>query len=170
MAGDEDGAEIAVPEITETADEEDNNSETGFSLMSTVELEGMGTEDSPYLIYTEDELIAMALGTVDNAYTSHYSLQNDIELTADTWTPIGSSTGFSGVFDGNGYTISSTVLFQSSGMSGVFGTNKGTIKNLNVNVTIENVAQNAGALVATNSGTIENCYPRAAFRRRQMCT
>ncbi|MGN0443692.1 MAG: Ig-like domain-containing protein [Acutalibacteraceae bacterium] len=142
---------------------DDPESETATPTVvadASSDMNGLGTEDSPYLIYNEQQLIAVALGQVENPYKSCYSLQSDIELTADTWTPIGSTdaTAFQGVFDGNGHTISSTVLFQSTGMSGIFGINKGTIKNLNITVTIENVATDAGALVATNYGRIENCF------------
>ena len=132
---------------------------------------GDGTEASPYIISTEDDLIALALGQYDNAYKAHYILKNNIELTADTWTPIGatSSTAFQGVFDGDGHTISSTVLFQSTGMSGIFGVNNGTIKNLNVDVSISNVATDAGALVATNNGRIENCYSSGSISATSSC-
>ncbi|MGM9551176.1 MAG: Ig domain-containing protein [Clostridia bacterium] len=119
---------------------------------------GSGTEEDPYLVYTEAQLISFAVGNVDGGMSAYWSLQSDIVLTADTWAPVGAYDPFTGVFDGNGHTISSTKLFQSTAMSGVFGQNKGLIKNLNVNVTIEEVATNTGTLCATNYGRIENCH------------
>ncbi|MBQ7902074.1 MAG: hypothetical protein IJ365_08965, partial [Clostridia bacterium] len=107
-------------------------------------LEGEGTKENPYKIYTEEELIAFAVGEFEDGLVVYWELENDIVLTADTWAPIGAYTPFSGVFDGKGHTISSSKLFQSTAMSGIFGQNAGTIKNLNIDVTIEEVATNTG--------------------------
>ncbi|MDR1299939.1 MAG: hypothetical protein LBJ84_06810, partial [Oscillospiraceae bacterium] len=82
-------------------------------------ISGSGTQASPYLITTEEELTAIALGTLSNALSSYYQLQNDIALTAETWAPI---TPFTGVFDGNGYEISGIVLSNySKTNAGMFG-------------------------------------------------
>jgi hypothetical protein len=133
--------------------------EDGIAIMSSElmlmaeapAISGSGTQASPYLITTEEELTAIALGTLSNALSSHYQLQNDIALTAETWAPI---TPFTGVFDGNGYEISGFKLTQS----GVFGTNNGVIKNLGVSVTVTNSSSNTGGLAAVNKGTIDDCY------------
>lgn len=120
--------------------------------------EGEGTKENPYKIYTEEELISFAVGNITDGISAYWELHSDIELTADTWAPIGAYTPFSGYFDGKGHTISSSKLFQSTAMSGIFGQNAGVIKNLNVDVTIEEVATNTGTLCAVNNGTIENCH------------
>ena len=132
--------------------------ESDIALMSVTSLSGLGTSESPYLVYTEDELIALATGKTDNALSAYYELQNDIIITSDTWTPIGAETAFTGVFDGKGHTISGISLFQSTGLSGLFGNNNGVIKNLGVDVFISNAATTIGALVGQNSGTIEKCF------------
>ncbi len=120
---------------------------------------GKGTIDEPYQIFTETEFINFGVGNMpEGGISAYWSLEADIELTADTWAPIGAYTPFSGVFDGKGHTISSTKLFQSTAMSGIFGQNAGTIKNLNVDVDIKDVATNTGTLCATNTGRIENCF------------
>lgn len=127
------------------------------SLVSATSLSGVGTEESPYLIYTEDELVALATGTIDNALSAYYELQNDITLSSETWTPIGAEAAFTGYFDGRGFTITGGELFQSTGISGLFGINSGTIENLKVIANIDNTATNAGLLAGTNNGTIDNC-------------
>ena len=63
---------------------------------------GSGTAGDPFRIETPAELQAM-----NNDLDAYYSLQNDIDLTGVTWTPVGSSTTpFIGSLEGNGYTIS----------------------------------------------------------------
>ena len=39
---------------------------------SSTSVNGTGTEDQPYQICTEEQLIALALGTLDNAYKAYY--------------------------------------------------------------------------------------------------
>ena len=116
----------------------------------------------------------------------NYILMNDIDLTAATsengewsynkqgWRPICTTDGndiitegFTGVFDGNGYTISglnlSSVGTKDSSnrtypVSGLFATSSGTIKNLtmsNFDFSFKNGYH--APLVAINSGNIINC-------------
>lgn len=134
-----------------------------FGDDAAVTLEGAGTAENPYKIYTEQEFINFAVGNIEGGLSAYWSLENDIELTADTWAPIGAYTPFSGVFYGNGHKITSTKLFQSTAMSGIFGQNAGTIKDLDVNVTIVDVATNTGSLCATNTGRIENCHAEGSI-------
>lgn len=63
-------------------------------------LSGEGTKESPYLIESEADLLAVSRG-LDKAYR----LERDIALS-DAWTPVGTyAAAFSGTFDGNGHTI-----------------------------------------------------------------
>lgn len=80
------------------------------------------------------------------------------------------NNAFSGVFDGNGFTISNLKFKQlTSEYIGLFGGNNGTIRNLVLNHEIwqNSAGQNqgfrnkSGALVGLNRGTIENCYVKA---------
>ncbi len=139
--------------------------ELSVSLMAEGEttVEGEGTKENPYKIYNEQQFIDFAVGNITDGLKAYWSLEADIELTADTWAPIGAYTPFSGVFYGNGHKISSTKLFQSTAMSGIFGQNAGTIKDLDVNVTIVDVATNTGTLCATNTGRIENCHAEGSI-------
>lgn len=95
-----------------------------------------------------------------------FVLNNDIYLNADeanqVFTPIASvSSGvqFSGIFDGNGYTIYRLYRIESDGSTegGLFGTvgEYGVIRNLKIDQSY--VIQDAGAFAATNYGTIMFC-------------
>lgn len=112
----------------------------GASLMS--ELSGDGTEESPYLITSADDLFLMAnnvnTGVASDAY---YKLTTDIDLGGAEWAPIGHHTkllghsvSFCGVFDGDGHTISNfQITKEDVYYVGLFGlVSGGTIKNLNV--------------------------------------
>ncbi len=108
--------------------------------------------ETPYLpkgISTEREL-----REVDKNEAGHYILTRDITLTAP-WKTICAQDGFSGTFDGDGYTIYNLKLKGESGMfSNITG---GTVKNL----TLKNAAATpdsvGGVLAACNYGYIENC-------------
>ena len=70
-------------------------------------LEGKGTVEAPYLIYTAEELNTIALYWSER--DKHFKLMADIDLAAyapDRFVPI---RGLSGVFDGNHHIISNLV-------------------------------------------------------------
>ncbi|MCD8017800.1 MAG: S-layer homology domain-containing protein [Oscillospiraceae bacterium] len=102
-------------------------------------LQGSGTAENPYRIYTAEELDA-----VRSDLTAHYILMNDIDLSAySSWEPIGtfvpledgetpdSQYAFTGVFDGQGYTVSNLTIEQEA-VFGLFGcvSDGGTVKSL----------------------------------------
>ena len=132
------------------------------------------------------------LYAIRNDLTANYILMNDIDLTEVTaadgdwsygghgWNPIGSgdvygSNSFSGIFDGNGYSIIGmnvdfdTVYDQPSGSDGqfyigLFAKNTGVICNLklqDVNLSISYAHANhdlyVGAICGENQGTISEC-------------
>lgn len=120
------------------------------------DLSGDGTEESPYLIGTADELKAMAdninTGVDTNAY---YKLTSDIDLGGCDWTPMGYVTGvdpntdyskaFRGHFDGDGHTVSNFTITKSSpAYIGFFGfVYDGTVKNLNIDSATFNITTDA---------------------------
>ncbi len=87
---------------------------------------GSGTEEDPFQI---DSVFQLELiGTDEYGYTmdAHYIQTKDIDLTeggygefGKSWVPIGKQNGmnrkFSGVYDGNGYTISNLYIVNNSG-------------------------------------------------------
>lgn len=123
----------------------------------------MGTETAYAQSSDPIETIASVsdLEKIRNNPDGNFVLETDITLSG-TFTPI---SAFSGVLDGQGYTISGLTISASSSLTSVAFviTNSGTIKNLGFkDVTITGISGNknywAAAIAATNAGTIEECY------------
>lgn len=138
---------------------------------------GKGEPNNPYLIATDEDM--NSIGAHPNDWDKHFLLVNDINLADYTGTQfniIGRDFGrpFTGIFDGNGHTISnfswstSSSGFRCIGLFGVLGivdSNDmfyGEIKNLgllNVDVNIAPFSDFVGSLTGFNDfGTITNCY------------
>jgi hypothetical protein len=135
------------------------------------QLQGSGTAEEPFLIYTEADL-----REVGKTYSlkSCYRLMADITLTGDNdddpdngnWMPVGGNGGFSGTFDGNGYTITGLKInipenFPPLMCGGLFGEidADSTVENLGlIDVSITIGAQGIGGIAGANYGTIQNCY------------
>lgn len=82
--------------------------------------------------------------------------------TGNGWKPIGNySTAFTGVFDGQSYTISNLYINRSSN-NGLFGYGvNATFKNVilkNIDITTIGFMDAAGGVIGTASATIENCH------------
>jgi len=140
-------------------------------LGSSIFAGGDGSEENPYQIETAEQLNA-----IRNDLTASYKLIDDVDLINwSNWKPIGNnrSSAFSGVFDGNGYTINNmTVSIESNSESiyaGFFGyVYDGEIKNLyltNSNVTaVYNstssvmMAYSGGIAGYISNSLIKNCY------------
>ena len=132
---------------------------------------GEGTETSPYIIASIDDLSKLR-DKVNGGETYegvYFKLTSDITLTGE-WTPIGngsrsSSTytgnAFKGVFDGNEKTIDGLNIANGSSdeTKGLFGVvDGGTVKNLkltnvNISTSSKNVGGAAGLMV--NNATID---------------
>ncbi len=118
------------------------NNDSELSSGTTLLL-GQGTSESPYLIETAGDLALVSkiygVGVDGISSDEHYfTLQNDINLIGKTWIPIGTTSSFVGVFDGNGHTISGLTcsLHDQFEYHGLFAqTGDAVIKNL----TIDNV-------------------------------
>ena len=111
-------------------------------------------------ISTLEELL-----NVKNDLNANYILANDIDCGGIAFHSIGTSEtdAFSGVFDGQGYSITNFIATDEMYL-GIFGYNAGTIKNLNItNVSIKTVKSykyevvHAGLIAGYNTGTIETC-------------
>lgn len=127
--------------------------------------EGSGVELDPYTITNEYELAALAKGELK--LDGYYYLDNDIIITSDYWTPISCNgeVAFSGVFDGDGHTISGlteTVLGYED--EGLFAYVSGTIQNLRVSGSIKN-AHAGGMLcsVLNANAKVTNCVSLGEF-------
>ena len=124
---------------------------------------GTGTKSDPYLINTAEQLNTIGLITCD--WDKCFKLRADINLSNYTETSfniIGNHyNGFSGVFDGNGHSIS-FFTYKSNGKDtiGLFrylGGPDAEIKNLTLREPFVEGDTSVGALVGSMNGTMANC-------------
>jgi len=135
---------------------------------------GYGTETSPYLIDTADDLVL--LGRLVNegesfAYTVFKQTEN-IDLEGLDWEPIGvlgSGNYFDGLYDGDGHYIANLNVSGEHGdgkkTNGFFGALAGTVRNLGIESgTITGDCVGSIASHATgNHACIINCYNKASI-------
>ena len=139
----------------------DYNSEGNFDIYSlskrnlNITMEGSGTQNDPYRIENYEDLkqVAYKLGTQGSGI--YYRLDADIDLSNKNSIMLSNYTyenhKFTGVFDGNGKTISNLNLLGYQYV-GLFGYNEGTVKGFKTeNINIIGYA-NVG-LVGCNKGT-----------------
>jgi len=135
-----------------------------FSDLGTVDLtwEGEGTESSPWIISTSDELIQFAEAAKGYNFSGKYiKLKNNIDIDATwlNWTPIGTqNNAFAGNFDGNGKTISGIKYKGNGTYIGLFGhvgatgsVSNLTLANSSFETTNTGIA-NIGAIVGRATG------------------
>ena len=127
---------------------------------------GMGTESDPFVISTYEDLCLVSGCMYKNStyecnidgktYTKNfldacYELSNDIDCKNQKLIPLAaynsSSNGFTGTFDGNGYTISHVVIVEPHDRYVYFGffgrLNRATVEDLKLdNITIGNETDN----------------------------
>ncbi|MBP3736465.1 MAG: hypothetical protein J6I56_05545 [Lachnospiraceae bacterium] len=128
-----------------------------------------GKEDRPAAFLEEGDIVHIsgAEGFLALAEKCRYDawsegkkvlLDCDITLDPDSSRPIPS---FSGIFDGQGHTISGFILNGEAAYTGVFGTvgERGVIRDLGINGTIQpsGIQTRLGGIAGTNHGLIENC-------------
>jgi len=116
---------------------------------------------------------AQQLSAIRDNLSGNYLLMNNIDLSSfGEWTPI--SGYFSGILDGNGYTISNlkitrdcteTLEFTNAGL---FRYVTGTVKNLgiasaNINASGVSAFNNNGVIACRSSGEIDNCFNKGAI-------
>ena len=155
---------------------------------------GTGEPNDPYLIFTAEQM--NAIGTEPKDWGKHFKLMADIELSGfdgkdgrpafnaigqydwpeGDWEPVYYVPGppFTGVFDGNGHTISHLTIERLTCVAMfVYLASGAEIKNLgvvDVNVTGTGGAVNgtggvAGGLVAYNEcGSVTRCYSTGVVR------
>ena len=145
---------------------------------------GKGTEESPYIIKTEEQLRAFARSlSEDITYSGiHIALVDDIDVSSEQWICIGlGHYAFQGVFDGRGHTVGGMFIGAKGspyeeaktdsgdtskmttfyGLFGVIGEN-GFVKNLSVKnaiISVKNSMSSYSGLLAglVNKGYIDSC-------------
>ena len=117
------------------------------------EWDGSGTESNPYLIQSAAELAGLAqkVNNSESFEGMFFELTTDIDLAHIEWTSIGTidkkakkiwfitsevyyenPVPFSGIFNGNGHTISNMYIEASEEGTGLFGCVNGVISNLSI--------------------------------------
>ena len=136
---------------------------------------GTGEPNDPYLIYTAEQM--NAIGANPNDWDKHFKLMADIDLSRYTGTSFNiigyfldryDKKPFSGVFEGNGHTISNFSYTSTDrnyiGLFGCIDGENAEIRDLGViepNV-VARTSSGVGSLVGTlKEGTITNCYAKA---------
>src|SRR5690554_2706262 len=167
------------------------------TVQTTIKLKVLNEGGDVVEISTEAEL--RAINTAEGGLSKSYVLTNDIELTTP-WEPIGVAdleldngdvvpgTPFTGVFDGQGFTISGIEIsseeplfnagffaqigpsaivkntaFEGSVVAngwsgGIAGINEGVLENVISNVTVHVFGDSAGSIVSVNRGLIRYAY------------
>ncbi|MCQ4936299.1 fibronectin type III domain-containing protein, partial [Anaerotignum propionicum] len=127
-----------------------------ISVLTGDYVQALGTEEDPYLIYTAEQLMS-----VSEKPTACYKLMRNIDLLNNEFTPIGTQENpFTGIFDGNGYTIQNlSISLPDDNNIGLFGyIDKGTVKNLTINRVYIIGNDRVGALAGyVNGGTLADC-------------
>lgn len=147
-----------------------------LQTVSAVQVVKADTDWSGYTAISTKE----QLDSIHKNLGAKYYLTCDIVFTADDfapggefynncsgWNPIGTiNMPFTGIFDGNGHTISglqcNLTSTTSSVYAGLFGYNSGNIQN--IGMVIGNIAAEStftsyvGGITGSNSGAISNCY------------
>ena len=154
-----------------------------------VEWTGEGTQSSPYIIDTKEELELLARRAMSNSYANTYfsigtpeqagqltitiNAGNTIDEVRSSnptnWIPIGSSSvPFAGNFNGNGNTISGLYYKGAESNVGLFGytANSSVISNLKLSSTCYFESENTGAayigsIVGCAQGTLDTIKSEA---------
>jgi len=127
-------------------------------------LQGTGTPNDPYRIYTAEELNLVGLYKCE--WDKHFLLMRDIDLSDVEYNIIG--LPFYGVFDGRGHKISNfTSYYDKSSYIGIFGrvdASSAQIKNLRLaNTRLIGDGENIGSLIGgLFNGTVSNCHSENA--------
>ena len=112
-----------------------------------------------YTVYTAEGLLAWNTATQSDK-SINCTLAADIDMTGQTWTPIGTIkyTGIQGTFDGAGHTISNLTVGSNlaSGLIGCLGEN-GIVKNLIIKDANITGRSQASGIVGYNCGKIIGC-------------
>lgn len=133
------------------------------------DLKGEGSEESPYLIQSTNDLLKFSsyINQGKEKYmNAHVKLTNDLNMKNTSMKPIGGLDFhyFNGTFDGDNHSISNFKPHENYKMQGLFGENDKdcVIKNLNLslNITVKHSTAFVGGIIAHNTygGLVENCH------------
>ena len=167
MAAKMDGESLRILETAEQTEKEG-------TADSSSDMEGLGTETSPYRIKNAEQLRSFAdmvngVGGAPNTglcavLTCSIDLSGVCGTDIESWTPIGTNTNpYTGIFDGASFAITGLYYHKSNtSYAGLFGYNAGIIKNLGVAGKDVSAGSYTGGVCGYNSGTITGCYNTAS--------
>lgn len=132
-----------------------------------------GSSSSPYIISTPQglQLLATYVNNGEDFSGKSFLLGNNINMNGIALEPIGKkeinpdiSKFFSGIFDGNGHTISNINISKNKGNVGLFGylANGAIVKNLTLDHATMTGNYTGGIAGFNESSTITNCIVRNA--------
>ena len=118
-----------------------------------------------YIVTTAEGLKAVADIANNGNLGINITLTENINLTDMEWTPIGTNynNAYTGIFDGNGHTITGLTVTGSNDYAGLFGRigSGGTVKNVKlegVKIESDNDMSSVGGVAGDSyDGNIENC-------------
>lgn len=110
--------------------------------------------DGVYQIHTSAGVSNMA-----NHPDSKFQLLWDVDMEGVQWTPVAE---FTGTLDGQGYTISNFTVTAGEN-TGFIAVNKGTVKDLGLELSLSADRGIAGGIAAVNEGTISGCTVSGAM-------
>jgi hypothetical protein len=142
---------------------------------------GNGTSSNPYKISTCKELEeidpTVGIMRVTSQLSANYELINDIDCSGSgSWNsgkgfhPIGTSNYFTGVLNGNNYTINHLEMDRNSDQIGLFGFLDGEVKYLGVedmNITNSARSDTGGIAGRMEGGTIKKSYTDGVIDARE---
>lgn len=130
--------------------------------------EGEGTQENPFVITNEKQLVALSKLVADGKNADAYAVLDADIVVNDSFLPLGATAvmPFKGNFDGQGHSVTITVDEPNLLYFGFFGCLDGaTVKNLTVNGEIycSEPSRYVGGIAARARGnvTIENCINNA---------
>ena len=131
---------------------------------------GEGTEESPYLIFTTDDMHRLAQRVSIDPYPTYlcegefFSLQNDLDYSGKDYSPIGigySSRCFNGTFNGNGHALINVVIQGNGDYQALFGHigKSGVVSGLTLGEgsSIEGRSYVGGIVAWCEDGTVSDC-------------
>lgn len=137
------------------------NTSSYFITIKQMQLDGEGTEQSPFLITSADDFKKFMQMPVAGVYKQ----TADLDLTGVTGTAGSLISSFSGTYDGDGNTIKNLKL-ETNGNASIFGWLRGTVRNLKIDKTCSFSGQYRVAAIAqflSGDGAIKNCTSYAAI-------
>lgn len=127
---------------------------------------GEGSVKSPYLISNYEDLCKLRdLCNKGNSFAGIYFKQtHNIKMPDLNWKPIGYQNEFSGIYNGDGYSIYN-LNAENKYTSGLFGRLSGVVANLGIEngrIKGENCGSVSG-LICSENALIINCYSKATL-------